>query len=88
MSPIGYHLNLPRIVVIARLAGDALRAAAARRRQRRETRQNHAALVALDDRTLHDLGFARSEISSIVANPDDPHRVRLMHSIRADRCVG
>ena len=34
-----------------------------------------AELSRLDDRTLADIGFSRSEIGSLVANPADPTRI-------------
>lgn len=40
----------------------------------RLARSDFAALSALDDCTLKDIGIARSEIDSIVRKPDDPTR--------------
>jgi hypothetical protein len=39
----------------------------ARHKQRREARAIYDALRQLDDRTLHDLGFDRSEMTSVAA---------------------
>ncbi len=44
-----------------------LRQVRAAHRRRRESKALYVSLNELDDRTLHDLGFHRSEISSIVA---------------------
>jgi uncharacterized protein YjiS (DUF1127 family) len=55
------------IVAALRAAGAAVRRAHARYRQRREARAIYDALRHLDDRTLHDLGFDRSEIASVAA---------------------
>jgi uncharacterized protein YjiS (DUF1127 family) len=61
-----------RAAMVARLAATALRSTAAflrrayaRYHQRREACAVSAALHELDDRTLHDLGFDRSEIGSV-----------------------
>jgi uncharacterized protein YjiS (DUF1127 family) len=43
-------------------------------RLRREARLSHLALSSLDNRTLHDLGIDRSELSAIVWNPADRDR--------------
>lgn len=37
---------------------------------------NLAALARLDGRTLHDIGIARAEITSVVSNPHDETRIR------------
>lgn len=47
------------------------------RRRRRDMRLTLAALGALDDRTLHDLGLSRSELHSVAANPGDDTRSRI-----------
>jgi uncharacterized protein YjiS (DUF1127 family) len=55
------------IVAAIRAAGAIARRAYARHRQRRQARATYAALQQLDDRTLRDLGFDRSEIRSVAA---------------------
>lgn len=52
---------------VIRNAGGFLRRAWERHRQHRNTRAIFSALSELDDRTLHDLGFHRSEILSVAA---------------------
>ena len=51
----------------ARIARGAVAHAWLRYRRRRETRAIYSALAELDDRTLRDLGFHRSEIWSVAA---------------------
>ena len=51
---------------LALLRKSARRMAAHRRRRRAQ-----AILAALDDRTLQDIGIARSEISSVILNPGE-----------------
>jgi len=48
-------------------AGDAVRAFVARRRRRRQAAAFRDELRDLDDHTLRDLGFHRSEIESVAA---------------------
>jgi uncharacterized protein YjiS (DUF1127 family) len=55
------------IVVVLQAAGAIARRAHARHKQRREARAIYDALRQLDDRTLHDLGFDRSEMTSVAA---------------------
>jgi uncharacterized protein YjiS (DUF1127 family) len=55
------------IVAAIKAAGAIARRAHARHRQRRQARAIYDALRQLDDRTLHDLGFDRSEITSVAA---------------------
>jgi uncharacterized protein YjiS (DUF1127 family) len=55
------------IVAAIRAAGAIARRAHARHRQRRQARATYAALQQLDDRSLRDLGFDRSEIRSVAA---------------------
>jgi uncharacterized protein YjiS (DUF1127 family) len=55
------------IVAAIQAAGAIARRAHARHRQRRQARAIYDALRELDDRTLHDLGFDRSEITSAAA---------------------
>jgi uncharacterized protein YjiS (DUF1127 family) len=60
--------TLGEIVVAAIQAALAMtRRAYARHRQRREARLAYSALQQLDDRTLRDLGFDRSELRSVAA---------------------
>jgi uncharacterized protein YjiS (DUF1127 family) len=61
-------LTLGEMIVAAIRAGGALaRRAYARYRQRRQASAFYDALRRLDDHTLRDLGFDRSEIRSVVA---------------------
>ena len=55
------------IVAVIQEAAAIVRRAQARRRQRRQARDIYDALRQLDDRTLRDLGFDRSEIMSVAA---------------------
>jgi len=55
------------IVSAIRTVGALARLARMRYRQRREAKAIYEALRELDDRTLHDLGIARGEISSVAA---------------------
>jgi uncharacterized protein YjiS (DUF1127 family) len=50
-----------------RAAGAGIRKALADYRRYRRSRATYEALRSLDDRTLHDLGFARDEIRSVAA---------------------
>ena len=50
---------------------EIVREANARRRRRRQANAIRDALHELDDRTLHDLGFDRSEIASVAAEATD-----------------
>ena len=60
--------TLGEIIVAAIQAASAIpRRAHARHRQRRQARAIYDALRQLDDRALHDLGFDRSEITSVAA---------------------
>ena len=54
-----------------RAAVDIVREANARRRRRWQANAIRDALHELDDRTLHDLGFDRSEIASVAAEATD-----------------
>jgi uncharacterized protein YjiS (DUF1127 family) len=55
------------IVAAIQAAGAIARRAHARHRQRRQARAIYDALHQLDNRTLRDLGFDRSEITSVAA---------------------
>jgi uncharacterized protein YjiS (DUF1127 family) len=55
------------LLAAARRARDAVAQAWLTYRRRRHTRAIYAALSDLDDRTLRDLGFHRSEIWSVAA---------------------
>lgn len=60
-----------------------LRAVDERRRQRREAREVYDALRGLDDRTLHDLGFSRSELTSVASEASGqatPTRAHMLHT--------
>jgi uncharacterized protein YjiS (DUF1127 family) len=58
----------PWIIMAAiRAVGAIARRAHARHRQRQQARAVYDALRQLDDRTLRDLGFDRSEITSVAA---------------------
>jgi len=64
----GFVAGVARAIalVLSRLA-DAIERGGRRWAVARERRQNELALRGLDDRTLSDIGLARSEISSVVA---------------------
>lgn len=69
------------IVVAIRKVDVIVRRALARHRQRRQIRADYGALRELDDRTLRDLGFHRSEILSVateVAGAVERTRVRAL----------
>lgn len=85
MSIIIHTLHTPLAVVLVRALADGLRRAAARLQRRHAALRTTDSLASLDDRTLRDLGLHRSEITSIAANPDDPHRIRVMRSIWSGR---
>jgi uncharacterized protein YjiS (DUF1127 family) len=74
--------TLGEIIVAAFQAiGATARRAYARHRQRRQARAIYDALRQLDDRTLHDIGFDRSEIRSVaaeVAGEAESTRVRAL----------
>ena len=74
--------DLGRIIIAAiQAAGATARRAHARHRQRQEAKAIYDALWDLDDRTLRDLGFDRSEITSLAAEVTgraEPTRVRAL----------
>ena len=55
------------VAAVLRSIGSIARRAYARHRQRRDARDTYEALRHLDDRMLRDLGFDRSELTSIAA---------------------
>lgn len=55
------------MIRVMRAVGASVRRAFARHCQRRDARATYDALRRLDDRTLHDLGFDRSELTSVAA---------------------
>ena len=70
-----------------RAAARLLRRYFAAWQRQRQARQNHLALHRLDERTLRDLGFDRSEIGSLVAEIGDqaPTRVRVLQAFHGLR---
>ena len=69
------------VIAMAHSIGLIVRRALARYRQRRKARATYDALRHLDDRMLRDLGFDRSEITSVAAEASGAAartRVRLM----------
>ena len=77
-----------RIDGALRAAARLLRRHFAAWQQQRQARQNHLALRGLDERTLRDLGFDRSEIGSLVAEIGDqaaPTRVRVLQAFHGLR---
>jgi uncharacterized protein YjiS (DUF1127 family) len=67
------------IVAAMRAAGAIARRAHARHLHRRQARAIYDALRYLDDRTLRNLGFERSEIKSVAA--------RVMEEARTPACL-
>jgi uncharacterized protein YjiS (DUF1127 family) len=83
-----HTLCLPMHLILMRLLEQWLRDAWLRlqrghaaARQRRQDRDALMALRALDDHTLRDLGFHRSEIAAFVSHPTDHHRARVTRSV-------
>jgi uncharacterized protein YjiS (DUF1127 family) len=86
-----HTLCLPRHLILSRLFEQWLRDAGLRlqrwhapARKRRHDRDMLMSLRGLDDRTLHDIGFHRSEIAAtaaIAGHPINPDRARVMRSV-------
>lgn len=86
-----HTLCLPRHLILSRLLEQGLRDARLRlqrwhaaARERRHARDVLMSLRSLDDRTLRDIGFHRSEIAAtaaIAGHPIDPDRARAMRSV-------
>jgi len=84
-APRGDYRNrlFDPLVTAARAALAWLRAVNARRRQRREAHAMYEALRGLDDRTVHDMGFTRSELGSVAAEASGlatPTRANTLHT--------
>lgn len=76
------------IVALMQALAAFARQSLARHRQRRRARSTYDALRQLDDRTLRDLGFDRSEIRSVAAEITravERSRVRTLRSARSHR---
>ena len=76
------------IVALMQALAAFARQSLARHRQRRRARSTYDALRQLDDRTLRDLGFDRSEIRSVAAEITrevERTRVRTLRSARSHR---
>lgn len=83
MNTTCHSLHTPAPLSALRTVADALeglsrrlRSAWAAHRERRVAAATFAALAGLDDRTLRDLGFHRSELQSVAHDPHDPTRTR------------
>ena len=66
-----------------RLARGNLALALQRWRRERDAAHTRQSLARLDDRTLRDLGFDRSEIPSLAAELGDPGRVERQRVLQA-----
>jgi uncharacterized protein YjiS (DUF1127 family) len=70
-SPTLRFANFPRVVAGIR---SELRRAWKEMQEARQLRHSMAALERLDTRTLSDIGIDRSEIASVVLNPEGERR--------------
>lgn len=84
MPQVIHSLHAPLPVVLWRIVADAVLEARLHFARWRQARRAFDELRSLDDHLLRDLGLHRSELSSLAANPDDPHRMPVMRST----CVG
>jgi uncharacterized protein YjiS (DUF1127 family) len=73
------------IVALMQALAVFARQALARHRQRRRARSTYDALRQLDDRTLRDLGFERSEIRSVVAEMIEEVEYTRVRALRSSR---
>ncbi|HEX2541865.1 MAG TPA: DUF1127 domain-containing protein [Caldimonas sp.] len=64
---------------------DKLGAIAAAWRRHRQARSTYLSLSELDERTLRDLGFRRSELASIAQDAAWPHRSERARWLQAPR---
>jgi uncharacterized protein YjiS (DUF1127 family) len=74
----------PIVIAAMREANAIARQAFARYRKRRQMKASYAALRRLDDRTLRDLGFHRSEIMPVtaeIAGEAEYTRMRYWHEL-------
>ncbi|MFO1327866.1 MAG: DUF1127 domain-containing protein [Rubrivivax sp.] len=83
MPAIPHRLNTPFLTTLRRVVDDSARrigrdllAARERWLQRRRARDLEQLMQGLDDRTLRDLGLARSELPSVAHDPLDATRAR------------
>ena len=77
LMPTPRHVTLaPLLQFVWRSLAEATRSRVAEWRRRSVERAHFRALHELDDRTLHDLGFHRSEIGSLARAATDADRLR------------